>query len=304
MPSAEREPPTASTRIGPLGGIRAVTFDLFDTLVEIDTGRLPRLTHDGRTLRTSAPAVLERLARLWPDLAATELASDYLRITREFWAEKEARGIELPARLRMERIVRELSGRSARPSASTETEVRDLALELVGIHMGILADAVRPIPAARPVLARLRAEGVPCLLISNFDHAATARSILDRHGLSPYLDHVVVSEDVGLRKPDRRIFEIARDALAGNGDVAAALEPGSVVHVGDDPVCDVAGAGALGWRTVWIDRSAVRRPEAPANAHPAPAATADAHRSAPCPTPPPAPTWRVTSLEALRDEAR
>jgi HAD superfamily hydrolase (TIGR01549 family) len=68
---------------------------------------------------------------------------------------------------------------------------------------------------------------------------------LEGHGLLKYFDHWSFSDEVGVYKPDRRIFE---HALAGLG----APDPGRCVHVGDRRRTDVAGAQALGMRAVRI----------------------------------------------------
>jgi FMN phosphatase YigB (HAD superfamily) len=68
---------------------------------------------------------------------------------------------------------------------------------------------------------------------------------LERHGLLEYFDHWSFSDEVGVYKPDPRIFQ---HALAGLGG----FEPGRCVHVGDRRRTDVAGAQALGMRAVRI----------------------------------------------------
>jgi len=40
------------------------------------------------------------------------------------------------------------------------------------------------------------------------------------------------------------------------------VAPGEILHVGDDPVLDVAGAREAGLRTAWINRERVAWPEA------------------------------------------
>ena len=90
-------------------------------------------------------------------------------------------------------------------------------------------------------------------MCSNFSHTATARAVLERAGLLHHFDAVVISEDVGLRKPRAEIFAAVADALA--------LAPAEIVHVGDNLDADVAGAAAVGQRTVWLTRR-VADPEA------------------------------------------
>jgi putative hydrolase of the HAD superfamily len=79
---------------------------------------------------------------------------------------------------------------------------------------------------------------------------------LRRAGLLEYFSVLVFSEDVGLGKPDPRIFlEACR--LAGR-------KPVECVHVGDDLVADVDASRALGMRPVWIDRRSQLKHRVPA----------------------------------------
>ena len=64
-------------------------------------------------------------------------------------------------------------------------------------------------------------------------------------GIGHHFDFVVTPAEAGAAKPDPAIFELALNA--------AGASPESVVHVGDDPMRDVAGAAALGLCTVWMN---------------------------------------------------
>jgi FMN phosphatase YigB (HAD superfamily) len=66
---------------------------------------------------------------------------------------------------------------------------------------------------------------------------------LDRLGISTYVMHYVFSDQRGMWKPSRALFEESRVALGAH-------EPGSCAHVGDSRRTDVAGARGAGWRTV------------------------------------------------------
>lgn len=91
---------------------------------------------------------------------------------------------------------------------------------------------------------------------------------LDRSGLATRFPVRVISREVGVMKPDPRIFAIALERLG----VGAA---GSVM-VGDSLRHDVAGARAAGIRSVWLNRD----------------------RSS-SPTPDIRPDWRISSLAEL-----
>ncbi len=87
---------------------------------------------------------------------------------------------------------------------------------------------------AGPALAALRARGLACICVSNWDIALP--EVLARCGLAEALDGVVASAAVGARKPDPAIFARALE-LAG-------CAPAQALHVGDTPAEDAAGAAA------------------------------------------------------------
>lgn len=70
------------------------------------------------------------------------------------------------------------------------------------------------------------------------------RAKLAALGLEGLFDPLIISEEVGFRKPDPRAFELA---VASWG-----LLPEAVLFVGDDPVADIAGATAAGMRTLHV----------------------------------------------------
>jgi HAD superfamily hydrolase (TIGR01549 family) len=92
-------------------------------------------------------------------------------------------------------------------------------------------------------LDELRAMGLKLVVVSNAN--GTLRAKLERLGLASRLDVILDSHELGVEKPDRRIFEIALE----RGATAA----GRVVHVGDFYEIDVAGARAAGLPAVLID---------------------------------------------------
>jgi HAD superfamily hydrolase (TIGR01509 family) len=213
--------------------IRAVVFDLFDTLVDLPMERLPRVALRGRVVPSTTGALHAVLAgRVELDFESFAGAlAEVDRTWREaYWAE----GLELPTRERFARLCARLG-----------IEDPELPAQLTEVHMGLI-EALADTPAHHAgVLDSLRARA-RLGLCSNFSHAPTARAILARAGLGARLDAVVISHDVGLRKPRREVFEAV---LAGLGSA-----PEETLHVGDNLAADVAGAGALGMRTAWITR--------------------------------------------------
>lgn len=103
----------------------------------------------------------------------------------------------------------------------------------------------RPYPDAAPALGRLRLAGVRAAAVSNWD--VSLRGVLSQIGLGGLFDDIVVSAEVGARKPDPAIVEAALRRLR--------CPAGKALMVGDSPETDVAGAQAAGVRAVLLDRA-------------------------------------------------
>jgi 2-haloalkanoic acid dehalogenase type II len=67
-------------------------------------------------------------------------------------------------------------------------------------------------------------------------------------GIGHHFDVVVTAEMAGAAKPHPQIFAYALEQMS--------LPAAQVVHIGDDPITDVAGARDFGMRTVWINPAA------------------------------------------------
>jgi len=89
---------------------------------------------------------------------------------------------------------------------------------------------------ALETLRTLVERGYRVAVISNAD--GRVRALLETAGLAPLLEFVVDSAEVGVEKPDPRIFHAATDRLG--------LSPGACAYVGDIYEIDVLGAQAAG----------------------------------------------------------
>jgi putative hydrolase of the HAD superfamily len=85
-------------------------------------------------------------------------------------------------------------------------------------------------------LRTLIGRGYRVAVISNAD--GRVRGLLETAGLASLLEFVVDSAEVGVEKPDPRIFHAATDRLG--------LSPGACAYVGDIYEIDVLGAQAAG----------------------------------------------------------
>lgn len=81
-------------------------------------------------------------------------------------------------------------------------------------------------------------------LISNFTHAPVIYKSLRKLDLCKHFNAIVVSEEVGWRKPSPEIFKAALTRLQ--------VRAGEVVYVGDSPIEDVKGAKEAGLTTIFV----------------------------------------------------
>ncbi|HEV8421637.1 MAG TPA: HAD family hydrolase [Actinomycetota bacterium] len=119
----------------------------------------------------------------------------------------------------------------------------DVLEHIVALDHSAYSNSITVEPEVLATLERLRESGYPMGLVSNISlRPDLMRADLERMGLGRYLDATVFSSEVGVRKPNLRIFQEALRRLG--------VEPGETVFVGDRLYDDVSGAQAAGMRGV------------------------------------------------------
>jgi putative hydrolase of the HAD superfamily len=106
-------------------------------------------------------------------------------------------------------------------------------------------------PDTAAVLQVLRQRGNEVALASNFD--GRLRKVLTGFSFLTDLQHVIISAEIGWRKPAVEFFS----AVCG----AMAVSPAQVLHFGDDDFNDYEGAVAAGCRAVLFDPAGKAGPE-------------------------------------------
>lgn len=99
-------------------------------------------------------------------------------------------------------------------------------------------------PFVPGVLKELRSRGFRLGVISNWD--PSARPILERLGILEHFEATIISSEVGVSKPDRRIFEIALERTGA--------KPEECLYVGDNYYDDAVGASSVGMAYRIINR--------------------------------------------------
>lgn len=198
--------------------IRAITFDLDDTLWDIwpVVVRAEQLLHDWLAARY--PRISDRFTPLELRELCDAIASVQPDIAHD----------------------RTLLRKKALQAAAMDVGYNAFDVEAAFAIFHAARNAVELFEDARPALERLTRQYT---LASLSNGNADVRLI----GLDDVFSFSLNAIDVGVAKPHSLIFETVCRRLA--------LQPGQIVHVGDDPVDDVRGGINAGFRTVWINRT-------------------------------------------------
>ena len=209
--------------------IRAVLFDLDDTLVD----------HQEAS-RAAIVGVRERFAAL-QSRPLEELVRENQRVLDAMHHEV-AIGTRDVADARIERYRRLFA------YAGAGTERASAAAEL---HRRLYQGSRKCVEGALELVEHLHARLRVAVVTNNT--IAEQREKLATFGFAPHVDALVTSEEIGVAKPDARIFNAA---LARVG-----CAPADAVMVGDSWHHDVLGAVAAGLRAVWFNRQGGAHPD-------------------------------------------
>jgi len=205
--------------------IEAIGFDLFNTLITVE------------------PYVLdEAMARLIRDLQQSGLALEHETFKQ---AHKEA-ALQSIKQTRLDG--RETHNRfwisSALETLGYTVPPDDTRIaRAVEEYFSPFYQCCQLIPGTTEMLGTIKGQ-YPIGLLSNFTHAPAAMKIIDRAGLTPFFDVVVISGEVGYRKPHPLIFRRLIDQLG--------VQKNQILFVGDDSDADIIGAQQAGLQPVWM----------------------------------------------------
>jgi len=224
---------------------RAVFFDLFDTLVRFERDRLPEIQIKGKAVRSTAGKLHAVLTRHVPGVTLDACYEALLTSWKEAERLRAIDHREVSARERFSFFFPALGlAPGAVPAGLDEA--------LIEAHRHELARAASFPDHHRPLLETLARRH--CLaVVSNFDYSPTALGILDAAGVRDLFTAIVVSDEVGWRKPKADIFHAA---LRRTG-----VGPHGTLFVGDRIDIDVAGAHAVGMDAAWINPGRDALPE-------------------------------------------
>jgi 2-haloacid dehalogenase len=205
----------------PLPGIKACVFDAYGTLFDFASA--------ARACVDVPAEAADRLTALWRDKqvqytwlrAAQERHADFMQVTAD----------------------------------ALDFALETLALERPGLRRRLLDLylTLAAFPEAPDVLTRLRAADLRTAILSNGTPAMLAAAVAAA-GLDRLFDVVLSVEDVGVFKPDPRVYQLAVDRLG---------VPAATIAFVSSNGWDAYAASAFGMRVVWCNRYGQRRERLP-----------------------------------------
>ncbi len=221
-----------------------VIFDLFDTIVDFNFSHLPTIELKGLRSRTTSKEVYEVFAKYYPEIDFAKFYDPFIESYHEFQEMKLKEYKEFPNRERFKLMLDKMD----LPPAGDEDRLIE---KMVLAHMNGLASCVELPENNKKTLEYIKGKGYRLAIVSNFDYAPTAYRLLERFNIKNLFEEIVISEEVGWRKPNHIIFQTAVKKLE--------ILPQDALFVGDNFDADVVGSKALGMDVAWINRK--NRPE-------------------------------------------
>jgi putative hydrolase of the HAD superfamily len=211
----------------------SVTFDLWDTLINDEAG----YDQKRRALRCNGMvSVLESYGlRVSPErvFSAYDASVGWLQVT--WLTHREIATVD-----QAKRIATEAIGKLPNDE--------ELMRRLEEVYVNAVLDlSPRLSDDAVETLQGMQSRAAKIGLICNIGRSSgrVLRELLSKLQVLDFFDATIFSDEIGIRKPDRRIFEIAAERLG--------VATSSVIHIGDHPEADAWGAKQVGMRALLLE---------------------------------------------------
>jgi 5'-nucleotidase len=210
------------TAIDKIRNIRAVLFDVDDTLFD---------------RKRAQPLVLERIVKQLPEIfqnlekeriTTAFIESDLVTI-KEFDAGAPSEGL------------RDVRSRLFLRSLGIHENYADT---ITAIYVQEYPAVNAAVPGARDIVNQLGKNYATGVVSNGFPDVQYTK--LETIGLKQAFSCIVLSEEIGIRKPNPGIFQHAISLLK--------VQPGECLYVGDSYANDVIGAASAGMKTCWLNR--------------------------------------------------
>ncbi|MHA1651183.1 MAG: HAD family hydrolase [Candidatus Helarchaeota archaeon] len=199
--------------------IKCVGFDLYSTLIDTDTYNMTEIMN---------PVYL-----IIQKLGYSGLFENFLEIRKKIYWKwrryREENHIELKSKIWWEEILESLN-----------LEFSDEIInQIIQVSHQKWRSQISLYPDVKELLSTLK-KSYTLICISNISDGDLAREDMDFFGISQFFDCIVMSSDLGIRKPSPRIFEYALEKVN--------VRKSETIFIGDTLYDDIQGAKTAGLR--------------------------------------------------------
>ncbi|MDE5793712.1 MAG: YjjG family noncanonical pyrimidine nucleotidase [Muribaculaceae bacterium] len=110
-------------------------------------------------------------------------------------------------------------------------------------YLWLLGECNTPVEGAHELLKVLSKKYLIGVLTNGFTEVQYRK--LKTTGLDRYVQRMIISDEIGIQKPDTRIFRYAEQETGATAETS--------VMIGDNPSNDISGALKAGWRAIYFD---------------------------------------------------
>lgn len=204
--------------------ILAIAFDLFNTLVTVESG----------ALGIADTLLYESLRENGFSLQEKEFKNTYREEAVRFIEESRISEVETHNRF----WIHSALGRHGYDLDPFDPRIA----AAVEAYFSGFCPRTHLIPGTKDLLSKLGAT-YRLGLLSNFTHGPAARKILSQTGLDSFFHVALISGELGYRKPSLLVFQRLLEELGVSAE--------HTLYIGDDPQPDVYGAWRAGIQPVW-----------------------------------------------------
>lgn len=208
--------------------VKVVYFDLDNTLVNHSDSEDKALTlffhtHSDKFLNTTFEIFV----------------SQYKSINQELWKKLGLKEVTVEE-VRTKRFLALLEKFSSKDNLNFEHEAR-----MMGIQYLEMYDTFWELFEGAAEVIEATSKNIPLGLLSNGFRKQVLGKVKQFEWENTFR-HIIISEDVGVMKPHREIFDHAL-RITGHAN------PQEMLYIGDHYESDIIGASQAGWQTVWVN---------------------------------------------------
>jgi len=208
-----------------LKDVKAIGFDLFNTLI----------TADAKAVTEAVERLIKSLRKSGFTFEEMPFKKTYRRCAMDFLEKTKEDGRETHNRFWVSAALQEL-GYPVEPDDGRIAEALDA-------YFSAFFDYCHLIPGTIEMLSELKGS-YRLGLLSNFTHAPAGRGLIVQLGLAPFFEVLLISGELGYRKPHASVFQHLVNAVG--------VDSTRLIYVGDNIEADINGALLAGIQPVWF----------------------------------------------------